>query len=104
MPVVLVLVVGAPAPVVVAAPQVPSDRGNAANAQGALAAASAGAAAAGAARERSSLLLVELLGLGTAAGPADETEDEAACRRQQERDRQAGRSATACPRGVSPGR
>jgi filamentous hemagglutinin family protein len=99
-------VVGAPAPLVVATPQIPTERGNAAEAQGALAAAGNSAAAASAARERSSLLLVELLGLGNVAGTPDDSDSNSdeACRRQQEKDRREGRSATACPRGVGPGR
>jgi hypothetical protein len=95
-------VVGAPplAPVIVGA--LASGSSNSSEAGAALASANAVAASTSAAQERSSLLLVELLGLGSAAADEPPTEPDKDC--VDGKRINADGSTSPCERGVGPGR
>jgi hypothetical protein len=95
-------VVGAPPPAPVIVGALASGSSNSSEAGTALASANAVAASTSAAQERSSLLLVELLGLGSTATdepPAEPDKDCVAGKRLN-----ADGSTTPCERGVGPGR
>lgn len=97
-------VAGAPAAVQVSSPALPTNSSAAAESQGAMAGATQSAAGAASERERSSLLLVELLGLG--AADDRETEDPTATEPTAEECAAAvpgSASAKACKRRVRPG-
>jgi len=95
-------VVGAPPPTPVIVGALASGSSNSSEAGAALASANAVAASTSAAQERSSLLLVELLGLGSAAADEPPTEPDKDC--VDGKRINADGSTSPCERGVGPGR